>query len=63
MLFIPANNIIIQVVYYKKTKKRIFKMTPIHHHFELCGWRENKIVSIFSGATIALCIIGLLSII
>lgn len=56
-------SVIIQVVYYKKTKKRIFKMTPIHHHFELCGWRENKIVSIFSGATIALCIIGLLSII
>lgn len=55
-------SVILQVAYYKKTKKRIFKMTPIHHHFELCGWRENKIVTIFSLATIALCIIGLFSI-
>ncbi len=56
-------SVIIQVAYYKRTKKRIFKMTPIHHHFELCGWKENKIVSTFSFATIALCIIGLFSVI
>jgi phospho-N-acetylmuramoyl-pentapeptide-transferase len=55
-------SVIIQVAYYKKTKKRIFKMTPIHHHFELCGWRENKIVSTFSFTTIVLCIIGLISV-
>ena len=56
-------SVIMQVAYYKKTKKRIFKMTPIHHHSELCGWRENKIVSTFSFVTIALCIIGLFSVI
>lgn len=56
-------SVIIQVVYYKRTKKRFFKMTPIHHHFELCGWRENKIVTIFSLVTIGLCIIGLFSVI
>ena len=60
---IETLSVIIQVAYYKKTKKRFFKMTPIHHHFELCGWRENKIVTIFSLATIVLCIIGLISII
>lgn len=56
-------SVIIQVAYYKRTKKRFFKMTPIHHHFELCGWRENKIVTIFSLVTIGLCIIGLFSVI
>ncbi len=39
---------IIQVAYYKKTKKRIFKMAPLHHHFEMCGWSEQKIVFVFS---------------
>lgn len=39
---------IIQVAYYKKTKKRIFKMAPLHHHFEMCGWSEEKIVFVFS---------------
>ena len=39
---------IIQIGYYKKTHKRIFKMAPIHHHFELCGWNEYKIVAVFS---------------
>ena len=43
---------IIQVGYYKKTKKRIFKMAPIHHHFEMCGWSENKIVVVFSLVTV-----------
>ena len=56
-------SVIIQVAYYKKTKKRFFKMTPIHHHFELCGWRENKIVTTFSLATVVLCIIGIFSVI
>lgn len=60
---IETLSVIIQVAYYKKTKKRFFKMTPIHHHFELCRWRENKIVTTFSLATIVLCIIGLISII
>ena len=60
--FIPVLetiSVIIQVVYFKKTGKRIFKMTPIHHHFELSGWNENKIVTVFSIVTLVLCIIGL----
>jgi len=52
-------SVIIQVAYFKKTGKRIFKMAPLHHHFELSGWNENKIVSIFSLITLILCIIGL----
>lgn len=52
----------LQVAYYKKTGKRILKMAPIHHHFELCNWKENKIVSIFSLVTLVLCIIGLYAI-
>ena len=59
---IETLSVLIQVVYYKKTGKRIFKMTPIHHHFELCNWKENKIVSVFSFATLLLCIIGLYAI-
>ncbi len=43
-----ALSVVIQVAYFKKTKKRIFKMTPIHHHFEMSGWSEEKIVLIFS---------------
>jgi phospho-N-acetylmuramoyl-pentapeptide-transferase len=52
-------SVILQVAYFKKTGKRIFKMTPIHHHFELSGWKENKIVTIFSIVTLILCVIGL----
>lgn len=55
-------SVIMQVAYYKKTKKRIFKMTPIHHHFELSGWKETKVVRVFSGVTIILCIIGVFSV-
>ena len=53
---------IIQVAHYKRTKKRVFKMAPLHHHFELSGWKENKIVSVFSVITLILCIVGLYSI-
>lgn len=42
---IETLSVIIQVSYYKRTKKRIFKMAPIHHHFELCGWSEWKVVT------------------
>ncbi len=52
-------SVIIQVAYFKKTGNRIFKMAPIHHHFELSGWDENKVVSVFSIVTLILCIIGL----
>ncbi len=51
---IEALSVMIQVTYFKKTKKRIFKMTPIHHHFEMCGWKEEKIVYVFSGVTLLL---------
>ncbi len=51
-------SVIIQVTYFKKTGKRIFKMSPIHHHFEMCGWSETKIVSVFVIATMMLCVIG-----
>lgn len=52
-------SVIIQVAYYKKTGKRIFKMAPLHHHFELSGWKENKVVIVFSLVTLILCVIGL----
>lgn len=55
-------SVIIQVVYYKKTKKRFFKMAPLHHHFELSGWNENKVVTMFSIVTLVASIIGVLSV-
>lgn len=55
-------SVIIQVTYFKKTGgKRIFKMAPIHHHFELCGWSETRVVAVFSITTAILCMIGLLA--
>ena len=59
---IETLSVILQVSYYKKTKKRLFKMSPIHHHFELSGWNENKIVSVFSLITLLASIIGILAI-
>ena len=53
---IEALSVMIQVAYYKKTKKRIFKMAPIHHHFEMCGWGEEKVVFIFSLVTLVVSI-------
>ena len=52
-------SVMIQVLYFKKTGKRFFKMAPLHHHFELLGWKESKVVIVFSLATLVLCIIGL----
>ena len=52
-------SVIIQVVYFKKTGNRVFKMAPLHHHYELSGWNENKVVSIFSIITLIFCVIGL----
>ena len=52
-------SVMIQVVYFKKTGKRFFKMAPLHHHFELSGWKENKVVIVFSLVTLVLCAIGL----
>jgi phospho-N-acetylmuramoyl-pentapeptide-transferase len=58
---IETLSVIIQVGYFKLTKKRVFKMSPIHHHFELSGWHETKIVSVFSIITVILCLVAFLS--
>ncbi len=57
-----ALSVILQVASFKLTGKRIFKMSPLHHHFEMCGWKENKIVAVFSAVTAILCIIGYLGV-
>lgn len=62
--FCETLSVILQTTYFKITKKkygegrRIFKMTPIHHHFEMSGWKEQTIVSVFSFATMLLCIVA-----
>lgn len=56
-------SVIIQVTYFKKTGgKRFFKMAPIHHHFELCGWSETRVVTVFTVVTAFLCVIALVGI-
>ena len=54
-------SVIIQVTSFKLTGKRVFKMAPVHHHFEKCGWSEIKIVTVFSLITAVLCLIGFLA--
>ena len=55
--------VMLQVAYFKKTGgKRLFKMAPIHHHFELCGWSETRVVAVFSIATAILCLIALMGV-
>ena len=52
-------SVILQVGYFKLTHgKRLFKMSPIHHHFELCGWKEEKICFIFTAVTIVMCVLA-----
>ncbi len=58
-----ALSVIMQVASFKLTGKRIFKMSPIHHHFEMCGWSEVKIVTVFTLVTVILCAIAVLSVI
>lgn len=60
---LEALSVILQVAHYKRTKKRIFKMTPIHHHFEMCGWSEEKIVFVFSFVTLIGCVLALLPVV
>lgn len=55
-------SVMIQVVSFKTTGKRVFKMAPIHHHFELSGWPETKVVAIFAIVTAVLCMVGFLAI-
>lgn len=60
---VEVASVIIQVSYFKMTHgKRIFKMAPIHHHFELCGWSETRVVTVFSIVTALLCLIALLGV-
>ena len=55
-------SVMIEVTFFKKTGgKRIFKMAPIHHHFELCGWSETRVVAVFSIITAILCLIALMA--
>jgi len=52
-------SVILQVTYFKLTHgKRLFKMSPIHHHFEMCGWKEEKICGIFTGVTAVMCVLA-----
>ena len=52
-------SVLLQVGYFKATKgKRLFKMAPIHHHFEMCGWKEVKIVLVFSAVSAVLCLVA-----
>ena len=60
--FIEVLSVMMQVSYFKMTKgKRIFKMAPIHHHFELCGWSETRVVAVFSIVTALLCLVALMA--
>ncbi|WP_326908196.1 phospho-N-acetylmuramoyl-pentapeptide-transferase [Sedimentibacter sp. MB31-C6] len=60
--FAEALSVIIQVLHYKRTHRRIFKMAPIHHHFEMSGWKETKVVGAFWIITVILAFIGIYSI-
>ena len=56
---IETLSVIIQVTYFKLTHgKRIFKMSPIHHHFEMCGWKEVKIVLVFTAVSAVMCVLA-----
>ncbi|MDO4939312.1 MAG: phospho-N-acetylmuramoyl-pentapeptide-transferase [Lachnospiraceae bacterium] len=58
---IEVLSVILQVGYFKATHgKRLFKMAPIHHHFELCGWKETRVVAVFTVVTIIMCLIAYL---
>ena len=65
---VEAISVMIQQTYFKYTRRkygegrRIFKMTPIHHHFEMSGWSENKIVAIFSGIQVVFCVLAVLAV-
>jgi phospho-N-acetylmuramoyl-pentapeptide-transferase len=62
ILYIAENlSVILQVSYFKITHgKRLFKMSPLHHHFEMCGWSENRIVTVFSLVTFIGCVLAVL---
>ena len=55
LFLLEGGSVILQVLVFKRTGKRVFKMAPLHHHLEKCGWRENKIVLVFSFITLICC--------
>jgi len=59
---IEALSDIIQVISFKSTGRRVFKMAPIHHHFEMCGWSENRIVAVFTAVSAAFCLLAFLGV-
>ncbi len=59
--FIETLSVIIQVIWFKLTGKRVFLMSPLHHHFEHKGWKETTVVVVFYLATVVFCLIGVLS--
>ncbi|NBI06759.1 phospho-N-acetylmuramoyl-pentapeptide-transferase [Senegalia massiliensis] len=59
--FAETLSVILQVLSFKLTGKRLFKMSPLHHHFELSGWKETKVVTVFWGVTVLLSLFSLLS--
>lgn len=61
IFFAEALSVIIQVLSFKLTGKRVFLMAPLHHHFEQKGWKETKVVGVFWFITVVLCIIGIIS--
>ncbi|MCD5410580.1 MAG: phospho-N-acetylmuramoyl-pentapeptide-transferase [Clostridiales bacterium] len=61
IFFAETISVIIQVISYKTTGKRVFKMSPLHHHYELSGWAETKIVVVFWIVTVALCLLGVIA--
>ena len=60
--FVEAISVIIQVASFKLTGKRVFKMAPIHHHFEQCGWPETRVVFVFWITTVVLAWIGIIAV-
>lgn len=60
---IEALSVMLQVFWFKRTGKRLFKMSPLHHHYEMCGFSEPKIVLLFSFIALIGCVVALLSII
>lgn len=59
---IETISVILQVIYFRLTSKRLFRMSPLHHHFELSGWRENKVVGVFSFITLIASIVAVIAI-
>ena len=61
---VETMSVILQVGYFKLTHgKRLFKMSPIHHHFEMCGWKEIKICFVFSAVSVVMCVVAWLGIV